>query len=406
MDTQPIRLHPNMLPGLVLAIQETLNGTTAPANLLKSCFRKHPNWGARDRKLVGRLYFDWLRWWRLYQYISGHPLEHPTFDPFLLLTAWSAHQNEKLPNWKEFDSIPQETFQLRYKEALSERVLQASIPDWLDDLGVKFFGVESWNDQLQELNRPAKLCLRVNRLKTSAKQVHEFLEKTFGLRGEIQTEEGIVLNTHLAIESSEGFKKGWFEIQDINSQKVAHWLAPQPGEKVLDACAGGGGKSLHLAQLMNNQGHILAEDLYSEKLKRLQQRAQRNGISIIKIARSQSNPQLQAAFDRVLLDVPCTGIGVLKRNPAAKWQMNPERLEKITQIQAELLQKNAKRVKPEGILLYVTCSLLEPENRLQIHKFLESSIGKEYILEEEFQELPASSGFDGFYGARLRRVKG
>ena len=180
----------------------------------------------------------------------------------------------------------------------------------------------------------------------------------------------------------------------------------EPGMKVIDACAGAGGKSLHLAALMKNKGHILSLDIYEKKLIELQRRARRNGVHIIEakiIESSKTIKRLKEKADRLLLDVPCTGLGVLRRNPDAKWKLSPTFLEEVKITQQNLLRDYSSMVKPGGKLIYATCSILPSENENQIKTFLESKEGQLFTLENQKTLLPNDFGYDGFFMARLKR---
>ncbi|MBT8209716.1 MAG: RsmB/NOP family class I SAM-dependent RNA methyltransferase, partial [Eudoraea sp.] len=201
------------------------------------------------------------------------------------------------------------------------------------------------------------------------------------------------------------FKKGWFEVQDAASQLVAPFTEARPGMCVIDACAGAGGKSLHLAALMQNKGQLIALDIYDYKLKELKRRARRNGVHNLEIRVIDSSrviKKLHNRGDRVLIDAPCTGLGVLRRNPDAKWKLNPEFLDRVINTQAQLLREYAKMVKAGGKLIYATCSILPVENEGQVRQFLSSAAGQDFELEAEKHCSPAADGFDGFYMARLR----
>ncbi len=176
--------------------------------------------------------------------------------------------------------------------------------------------------------------------------------------------------------------------------------------RVIDACAGAGGKSLHMAALMKNKGKILCLDTEERKLIELKKRSKRNGISIIETKTIDSTKvikRLAESADLVLLDVPCSGLGVIRRNPDAKWKLKKERIEELIKIQADILSSYSNMVKKGGKLIYVTCSILPSENELQIKKFIESH-KDQYKLIEEKTISPAESGFDGFYMAKLIRL--
>ena len=221
-----------------------------------------------------------------------------------------------------------------------------------------------------------------------------------------QTPEGLVLKQRDNVFTTEEFQAGLFEVQDINSQRVGHWVKPKPGMRVIDACAGAGGKSLHMAALMENKGQIIALDIFPKKLEELKRRARRNGAHNIETRPIESRKTIKKLYqkaDAVLIDAPCTGIGVLKRNPDAKWKLTPEFLLEITQVQTEILHDYASMVKPGGTLVYATCSILPQENQQQIETFLKSEEGQDFSLEAQETLLPSVTGYDGFFMARLIR---
>ena len=200
------------------------------------------------------------------------------------------------------------------------------------------------------------------------------------------------------------FQRGFFEIQDASSQLVAPFLKIDPGMKICDVCAGAGGKTLHLSALSKNKGQIIAMDIYKHKLVQLKKRAKRNSAFNIEtklIENSKSIKRLKGKVDRLLIDAPCSGLGVLRRNPDSKWKLQPDFLNKIKDTQLEILKKYSKLIKKNGKMVYATCSILPSENEYQIQSFLKSEEGKDFTLEEEKKISPLISGFDGFYMARL-----
>jgi len=255
------------------------------------------------------------------------------------------------------------------------------------------------------MNTPASVFLRLNSLTTNHNELQAAL-----LEESIVTElvEGVPSAQRVTIRknlfSTPAFKKGWFEVQDAGSQQIAPFLKVEPGMRVIDACAGAGGKTLHLATLMQNKGSVIAMDIHGWKLKELKLRARRNNIHNIEgrvIENSKVIKRLDEKADRLLLDVPCSGLGVLRRNPDSKWKMRPEFLKEVKEIQADILKRYARMLKPGGKMVYATCSILPEENEEQVNAFLKEN--KQYSLEEEKHISPAESGFDGFYMARLSK---
>lgn len=279
-----------------------------------------------------------------------------------------------------------------------------SIPDWLHEVGQEELQDE-WVPIMKSLNEKASVILRVNLLKTTL----EKLKKNLSEEG-IETEtlpdypHALKLVKRANVFRTNAFKEGHFEVQDAASQKVVEMLDVKPGEKVIDACAGAGGKSLHMASLMKNKGKIIALDLYERKLDELRQRASRNGVDIIEARLIESTKvikRLEGSADAVLLDVPCTGTGALKRNPDTKWKLLPERLGVLKEIQQDILRDYSKMVAPKGRMVYATCSILPSENERQVQRFLAEVPGWKLI--REHKELPHIQGYDGFYMALMMR---
>ncbi|MCL4125146.1 UNVERIFIED_CONTAM: hypothetical protein GTU68_009202 [Idotea baltica] len=176
--------------------------------------------------------------------------------------------------------------------------------------------------------------------------------------------------------------------------------------RVVDACAGAGGKTLHIASLMENKGQIIAMDIYANKLHELKRRAKRNGAHNIETRAIESTKTIKKLYDkadRVLIDSPCSGLGVLRRNPDAKWKLQPDFLDKIRKTQQEILQQYSRMVKVDGKLVYATCSVLPSENQNQVQEFLNSESGKNFTLVKDKKVSAHKSGFDGFYMALLER---
>ena len=195
-------------------------------------------------------------------------------------------------------------------------------------------------------------------------------------------------------------------MQDASSQLVAKFLNVEPGMRVVDACAGAGGKALHIATLMENKGQVIALDIYENKLNELKRRAKRNGVFNVETRTIDSTKVIKKLYDkadRVLIDAPCSGLGVLRRNPDAKWKLQPEFIENIKKTQQEILQQYSRIVKSGGQMVYATCSILPSENQDQVKTFLASEDGKDFTFVKDEKLLSHKSGFDGFYMALLQK---
>lgn len=282
--------------------------------------------------------------------------------------------------------------------------LQDGCPDWLEQLGKAELGAD-WPAERAALAQAAPRYVRVNMLKTSRGQLQQALTKV-GIQSQPVdgVDTALLITSDAALFQTLAFKQGWFEQQDAGSQWVAAALPVKPGSRVIDACAGAGGKTLALAAAMQGKGRLLAMDVEQWKLDNLQQRANRAGAGNIEtrlISSSKTIKRLAGKADYLLLDVPCTGSGVLRRNPDAKWRA-PMRLAELQLLQQDILQRYSKMLAVGGEMLYATCSIFPGENHRQIAKFLASR--PDFVLLSEQQISPAATGFDGFYYAHLRRI--
>ena len=325
----------------------------------------------------------------------------------LLSVRWVL-QGISLPPWEEVQGTPVRRIKGKYDGIQKSRALVCSITDWLDGIGVANFGERKWRAELDALNTQANVVLRVNRLKTNPKSLQkELTQEGFKIVSHPSHPDALILEERANVFDTESFQRGRFEVQDASSQLVGYFSEVTPGMQVIDACAGAGGKSLHLAALMANKGQLTALDIYSHKLHELKRRARRAGAHNITTRHIRSNKvikKLQNRADRVLVDAPCTGLGVLRRNPDAKWKINAEFLDRVKQTQQQILATYASMVKPGGKLIYATCSILREENQDQIESFLQSPQGTGFTLEKDQFISPAKSGFDGFYMARMIRT--
>lgn len=363
-------------------------------------FKMGPGEQARIATVVG----DLLRRLSLYCHLADVPLSEAATAGWGLIGVWHQFHELPLPSHPTTDRFNLKAFETRRAQAKGDPVLWDGCPDWLDALGQAQLG-KQWPAERRALTQIPKRYLRVNRLKCEPEQLKEKLARehiqTRPLAGQPDTLE--VLSDG-ALFRTECFKNGWFEQQDAGSQQIAPFLGVAPGMRVIDACAGAGGKTLHLAALMAGKGRLLAMDVEEWKLENLRQRARRAGAHNVEarlISSSKTIKRLKESADRLLLDVPCSGLGVLKRNPDAKWRDTAERLPILMDLQADILTRYSRMVKPGGELVYATCSLLPCENQEQVARFLAETSG--FSLLDERTVSPAGSGFDGFYMARLRR---
>lgn len=393
-----MRYHRVLVEAIVFSLGEIFEKGRQADKVIEQVLKSNRKWGARDRGFIAENTYEIVRWWRLLLFVSQE--ERPAYSD--IFAIWQTLKGNELPAWTEFAHIQPQRIRHAYEEAKKIRKVRESIPDWLDEVGASELG-EKWDDELHALNQTAPVVLRVNTLKTN----REALQKQLAEDG-IETNPLPSLPSALALTEkknvfqTEAFKNGFFEVQDAGSQVIAPTLDVQPGMRVIDACAGAGGKTLHLAALMQNQGRLIAMDVENWKLDELRRRARRNGVSNVetRLIEAKTIKRLRETADRVLLDVPCSGLGVLRRNPDSKWKIMPEFLEQIRQTQYDILSHYSQMVKPGGKLVYATCSILPSESENQVQRFLKEQ-GQQWTLETETRTSPARDGFDGFYMASL-----
>lgn len=368
--------------------------------VIEASLKHNRDWSTDERKFFAETIYGVLRWERLLVFIAGKE------DLARIIGAQWLRTGHDLPEWEEFEGLSYDFIRRQEKEAAAHFATKQSIPDWMDDLGRKELG-EDWEKIIIAMNKPADLYLRVNALKTNCDEVIEALKADQIVVEKVSEDLPYALRVKDRKElfRSEAFRKGFFEVQDAGSQMIVPLLGIEPGQRVIDACAGSGGKSLHIASLMQNKGRLISMDIKDWKLHELKLRARRAGATNVEtrvIESSKTIKRLKEQADRVLLDVPCTGLGVLRRNPDAKWRLNEEDVAEINKEQYQILTSYSAMTKKGGQLVYATCSILPSENEKQVAKFLKEKNG-DWSLLKEIHLRPDIEGFDGFYAALLQR---
>lgn len=299
-----------------------------------------------------------------------------------------------------------------------------SYPDFLFDMIVRAHGRADAIHLAREMNRPADTILRVNTLKASRDDARRLLADE-GIESEITkfSPFGLKLSSRANLGVLDLFKRGLVEIQDEASQLSVIAADPKPGERVLDACAGAGGKSLMMAMLMENRGEIVSSDIEEKKLGELEKRAARAGASIIKTIPAENlmkQDEWRGKFDLVFVDAPCSGTGTLRRNPDLKWRLTPETIAERVKVQRRLISDYSKFVRPGGRLVYATCSILPCENEEVVGEFLkkgdfkvvdvsaaleEKGVASKDVVNRGFLKTnPRIGGLDGFFAACMLHV--
>jgi 16S rRNA (cytosine967-C5)-methyltransferase len=408
-----LKVHPNVAEAVVEALLDIFKQGRYADRVIEGSLKSHTKWGSRDRRFVAETVYELVRWWRSYWWLAGLP-DAECLDPekismrrtWRLFAVYMWRKDREFPDLRECEGI--DTRELG--ERLSAKPplpIRAAIPDWLNDACAAELG-DDWPAILDRLNEPADVFLRTNTLKTTAPELMAKLGEERIDADEIPgLPDALKLRERRNVFSTKAFHAGLFEVQDAGSQRVAPLLEAAPGMRVIDACAGAGGKTLHLAALMKNKGRITALDVHKWKLEELRRRATRATADTIVtrlIDGEQTIKRMHGEADRVLLDVPCSGLGVIRRNPDTKWKLTPEELTRLRALQADILRRYSKMVKPGGKLVYATCSILPSENEKQVQSFL-AEAGTQWQLDTELSLRPDRDDTDGFYAARLVRVE-
>ncbi|HLX12356.1 MAG TPA: RsmB/NOP family class I SAM-dependent RNA methyltransferase [Bacteroidota bacterium] len=443
-------MNPSSLAGHVIELCELFDQNSSPPDShAAEFFRARRYLGSHDRRVISGAVYGIVRHRRflealLEQFLSEHPDAAdlnkmparyvPLYAAYMVavehceqkdaLTAlgsrWRAiFPNTDCPNYCTWLSANLALGFLNGASPLVRLGVKYSFQDWM---------VERWHAQmktqteplLQSLNSSAPITIRVNTLKTDRDQCRTRLLSE-GIESEPTrySRSGLIVKKRFNRNTLESFRDGCFEMQDEGSQIISELCGVKPGDVVIDACAGAGGKTLHLAELMENNGAIAAIDIDEHRLFELQSRAERAGVKIVSVYLANRFPQ--ADFDRkadlVLVDAPCSGSGTIRRNPNLKWTIDEDLVARHAARQKELLAINSAFVKPGGKLIYATCSLFADENEEVVNEFLKSntafSLNPPSSLLTEFglsadsgmvRLLPHVNGTDGFFVAVMKRV--
>jgi 16S rRNA (cytosine967-C5)-methyltransferase len=409
----------------------------------------------RDRALLTELLYGTLRWRaRLDAYLKqlvNRPLEDT--DPFirnlLRLTLYQLLFLNRIPEYAAVNDAVElakahggrkpasftngvlRSF-LRKKPELptpnqkdlsvSELARYWSHPEWLVSQWLEYFGTAEIEALLKANNDAAPLVLRVNRLKRGREALVDLLRSgTVEAWPTRWSPRGITIQSGIPVRQLPGFQDGLFQIQGEASQLISYIVAPQPGERILDACAAPGGKTTHLAELMNDSGEIIAADVSSRSLEKMAENVTRLGLKSIRTFQadlSQEWPEaIRRPYDRILVDAPCSGLGTLRSHPEIKWNRNKGDINRLARLQKRILARAALHLKRGGVLVYATCTLSRDENENVVESFLADH--KEFTLDDAaayipetakdmvrgsyFLALPHSHNTDGFFAARMTR---
>jgi len=296
--------------------------------------------------------------------------------------------------------------------------MRHSIPVWLAERLREQYGDEEADALMAALKTQAPIVLRANRLVTDRERLVAALEE-LGIEATpgALSPDAVVLTRRINAFTVPQFKQGWFELQDEGSQLISLALDPHPNWRVFDACAGAGGKTLHLAAIMKGRGEVIAHDINDRRLAELRPRLKRSGAQNVRIMDNatylERRESMLGELNAVVIDAPCSGTGVLRRNPGVRLTIDESTVERLLPQQAEILDEYSTLVRPGGLMLYATCSLLREENDAQVEAFLERASGWERVpitlpadvvdADGYYRAFPHRHGTDGFFGALLRR---
>jgi len=402
-------------------------------------FRRRKVLGSRDRRFLSEILYTLFRHYSLLESWADQ-FQMGTSDELMVILAASVEelipQEVFMPEIARFGITPEQAEKLYShlkqkkppvpktpRAPLEQLALQLSFPLWLVERWQKVFGSENLSELLEGLNQRPPLCVRSNPIKITREALLErFKDSGFQVHAAEKSPFAILFSERIPVFQTDEFNDGLFEVQDEGSQLAGLLVDAKPGELIWDVCAGGGGKTLLMAGLMENKGRIVATDIRMKKLEDLKKRASRAGIFNIfpaDLTRMDDLKSAKAGFDKILVDAPCSGSGTLRRNPDAKWKLSSEVFKKQHEEQVQIIESTLPRLKPDGRLIYVTCSLDPEENEetiteiLQKHPELEpvearlafsgqsktgSTAGSPY-----FKLYPHRDGTDGFFAAILKK---
>jgi 16S rRNA (cytosine967-C5)-methyltransferase len=363
----------------ILRFLELFSGSPAtPMDLLLNNFyRANKSLGSSDRRYIGDMIYAIVRNLSL---LDAH-LPSPAL--------WEDRVNLFLE--KNLKTLERSPHLAPYQKA--------SLSEDIYTLLLNFYGEEQTKVLSEILNTPAPTTVRVNLLKTTRDLILRGWNDRYEITPCRESSSGIVFNKKIDLPSLSEFKKGLFEIQDEGSQLISELVKATPGESVLDFCAGGGGKSLAIAPKMDGKGQIFLHDIRKTPLISAKKRLKRAGVQNAQIIFEEPKKlsKLSRKMDWVLIDVPCSGSGTWRRNPDQKWKFSKATLERLVAEQRKIFDQALTYLKPNGHVVYATCSLFSQENEEQVEYFL-----KHYPVQLSaplFKRLPVSGGMDGFFGA-------
>lgn len=427
-------------------LDKVLESNLPADSLIDTFFRSHKYLGSHDRRFIAETTYGLLRHLRKCEFLLNYLTKNLKKEikqkekRFLLIIIYLISVDKpdisetyleqfvkgKFINediLKELITGLRQNPEIVGKDIIETMGIKYSYPDWMIEYLHAQYGQEECEKICDSLNQPAPLNLRVNILKTTVDECKIELEKEGVITFHTNFSPfGLTVAKRINVFSLKAFRNGWFEVQDEGSQLIPLIVDPKPNAKLLDLCAGAGGKTLEFSMLMKNRGEIFATDINKFRLEELRKRAKRAGAQNIRVKQikdvSDLSDQYAEYFDIVFIDSPCTGLGTIRRNPGMKWKITKQTLSEICKKQASLLSNCDPLLKKGGRLIYATCSILKEENEEQIEKFLSLNSNYQLIkLNEKLKDsgiqliendcymklMPHIHGTDGFFCAVIEK---
>ncbi|NIP32012.1 MAG: 16S rRNA (cytosine(967)-C(5))-methyltransferase RsmB [Candidatus Dadabacteria bacterium] len=312
---------------------------------------------------------------------------------------------------------------IEIKNRLENVKINQSFPGWILRYWEKSYEIERVEEFCLSLNKIPRITLRVNTLKTNREKLIDLFKKENVRLDKTEfSPSGVILIDRANPAFLPYFKDGYFSVQDEAAQLITHLLCPRPDEKILDACSAPGGKSTHIAELMNNEGEIVSCDYNESRLNLVRINAKRLSVNNLKTFKADLTSAVLEQkypdyFDKILLDAPCSGLGTIRRNPDLKWNREESDIKQLSDIQLKILNNISKTLKTNGIIVYSVCTISEEENEKVIYNFLENNKNfrieklsynnylKSFIFDDNFFiSYPDLFDMDGFFAAKLKKI--
>ena len=392
--------HRNIHSGLSALISAYLQGKN-PEVALNHLLTRNPRWGKRDREMLRHYFYTFLRYRNLVEALAAR-CAGASAAYLATVSIWLS--DGVLPAFDERGKPFAQCLEQNRQGLLQSPLYRYGIPQWLWD-NLQSVAPDRREKLLHRLNLPSRPVIRINTLKITPKEMTDLFRRKGYRFSPGPWPEALIFEKNYRLTSTPWYRRGLFEIQDLHSQQVVKFAGVRPGQTVVDACAGAGGKTLQLAAEMNNSGTLVALDIDRQKLSELTQRARRAGVENLKYAglpHKQIIDQWAGKADLVLADAPCSSSGTYKRKPHRKWAWGEHRFRQTLQIQAGILDDYSRLVRPGGKLIYITCSVLPAENQRQIQSFLERN--NSFIFVRDLHLNPGPEVGDGFYVAELKKT--